>query len=521
MDAGHLTIGTGHLPYCSSNMHSSDNGEMATSSLELRPPTPTSAVSLPHSLQAVLLSRQTGEERHEDRRQQSSRRGHQRNDSNIGEIIAQDAANREAGSGGSYDYDLQPQHIGRGWHRQRYIGHMSSSNTFPTADVVPSAALTMHALAAMNGHGKEQTHHRILPTSNSVPQLASEIWDRPSSPDRLAKRQVSAGEASDLSTETKDLQEQEACSSEGDGDAAAEGEGAYSSGERMFASGEDNLENADGVARGGSALSDAVTVTGDYLLDIVEQKRRLRKVSHSQQQQLHYLQARVHLNTNANASQASLPTAAGGSRPSSRLSNHGGRGKVRSRAGSYTVHDSIPIAKDDLFSDDAMANHTRRTGGMPLGAVDMNQPSASSAVLLSDEEDSVVAKMGSFAVHDEPEVLEPGTTPDTDPKGAHRRLYIRLRDELQTADLVRFERYVHRYDALEIGIDGSRGIVNRVRRLLLPDELVRSKATMPDKYRFRKELAREFERIVREDAIPREGSDSQVLADAASDVDQS
>ncbi|CAO1624939.1 unnamed protein product [Parajaminaea phylloscopi] len=88
-------------------------------------------------------------------------------------------------------------------------------------------------------------------------------------------------------------------------------------------------------------------------------------------------------------------------------------------------------------------------------------------------------------------------TKNEDSRGAHRRLYEALRDELSAEHLVKFERYVHRYDALEIPIDGPRGLVNRVQHLLIRADP--SLAERPADYRRRKRLAREFERIVRVD----------------------
>ena len=82
-------------------------------------------------------------------------------------------------------------------------------------------------------------------------------------------------------------------------------------------------------------------------------------------------------------------------------------------------------------------------------------------------------------------------------RGAHRRLYIALREELPEAELSKFERYVHRYDALEIPLDGPRGLVNRVKKLLiLSDPTLKDR---PAEMKRRKDLAREFERIVRVD----------------------
>lgn len=86
---------------------------------------------------------------------------------------------------------------------------------------------------------------------------------------------------------------------------------------------------------------------------------------------------------------------------------------------------------------------------------------------------------------------------ETTRRNDHRRLYLALREELSEEDLAKFERYVHRYDALEIPLEGARGLVNRVKKLLLlTDPTLRER---PSDLKKRKDLAREFERVVRVD----------------------
>lgn len=93
--------------------------------------------------------------------------------------------------------------------------------------------------------------------------------------------------------------------------------------------------------------------------------------------------------------------------------------------------------------------------------------------------------------------LEEEPQREDDRKGAHRRLYIALRDDLPPTELARFERYVHRYDAGEIPIDGPRGLINRVKKLLLlTDPTLRQR---PADLRRRKDLARAFENVVKND----------------------
>ncbi len=75
----------------------------------------------------------------------------------------------------------------------------------------------------------------------------------------------------------------------------------------------------------------------------------------------------------------------------------------------------------------------------------------------------------------------------------HREIYRRLRRELSRDDLSKFEIYVRRYDLLEIPLDGPRGLLIRVKKLLLlSDSTLRQQ---PARLRLRKDLAREFERV--------------------------
>ncbi|KAK0544199.1 hypothetical protein OC845_005729 [Tilletia horrida] len=84
---------------------------------------------------------------------------------------------------------------------------------------------------------------------------------------------------------------------------------------------------------------------------------------------------------------------------------------------------------------------------------------------------------------------------EADGVGPHRQLYARLRATLDEAQLAKFERYVHRYDALDIPLEGPRGLVNRVRKLFLRGEP--DLAQRPERLRLMKELLREFESLVR------------------------
>lgn len=370
-------------------------------------------------------------------------------------------------------------------------------------------------------------------------------------------------------------------------------------------------------ARAGSAASDAATVTGEYLREDVEVRKQSRRSTLNQQQrdqfqaQLEQQQQHSQQRSGDDGGMPSAyPTSIGGrppSRPTSRMSNlsTGSRqpgGRSRSRAGS--VHDSIPIVMDDVFSERSRSKMDSRNGsssqtqlnshasnasiGMPTSA---SAPEFTSAQTKGGRSRSPLQQLqvnsqlnangsissGSIAgnvshhsnssfdpegdtellndnyyndededqfndneneenqapyPYDQPASPSPeskrfnpsnqnngnpsepqqmnsnviASIPDTpsslslssqDPRGAHRALYSRLRNELAQNELTKFEKYVHRYDALEIPLDGPRGLVNRVKKLLLvSDPTVREN---PDKLRSRKQLAREFERIVRVD----------------------
>lgn len=443
-------------------------------------------------------------------------------------------------------------------------GHaLSSSHTYPPGEAVESEALTISALAAMD---RQRPESNRLPSASSAPVLRPAPLQAPSHQHDSLKRGLSEAD----SGAAMSCIETEANGHNLDSSAAHAWQRATHGQERMHRSFDDvateqsllsgthkkdfeterGSQSALGLlgepnstakgSRSGSVQSDALTVTEDYLQGIVQQKRRLRKISQSQQQQLQYLQARVHLDpasthgrsrSSSHGSHSENSCSKISSRPSSRLSNRAPRQRSLSRAGSFSVHDTIPVSKDDVFSHDS-------TTRQPLGNVDANAGRVGTLSALElrhygqdhDGADSdgsadiegakarqrekeaglsttasapglvASAQGGGSTPPSPPDAAEGGE--DDDPKGAHRRLYLRLRNELSTPDIVRFERYVHRYDALEIGMGGSRGIINRVRRLLLPDDVVKAKASNPDLYRFRKELAREFERIVREDAVP-------------------
>lgn len=499
---------------------------------------------------------------------------HERNDSNMNEILAQDACNRDAAANMHETYHTVQGSFLAPSTRHGGLG-LSESHSFPPSEVVNSKALVIQSLASVQRDKKDTTKMSRLPSSSSAPMLrpaksaSATEQQGPSPPKPVLRHQNSESAAVGMVNQSKSSTASKRNALHGSGE-SLQGLGLL----KAPASGDGRLSTVPG-SRSGSVQSDAMTVTEEYLQGVVEQKRQLRKISLSQQQQLHFLQARVHMdnenmtlqggglshNDKENVHPSGLmsapivgaASATGGrnSRPSSRMSNQGNRGKTRSRAGSHSLHDAIPIDKDDVFSnhdgevkektEKAQRQTIRRTGSAPLGQVTLNgtrngamsamelrhtvEPSDSEASLDLEEERERIQGINNanFAATNAISPIINDMVPngangvasmaaagneehDSDPKGAHRRLYMRLRDELTTEELVKFERYVHRYDALDLEMDGAKGIINRVRRLLLSEEVLESKYTRRERYQFRKELAREFERIVREDAVPAEST---------------
>lgn len=558
-------------------------------SLDQRPPTSLSILSMPSSLRNAVqhfdsrgdaltrfgnpsydqfeqYEKMNNPSRNDVTRTHTSR--HERNDSNMNEILAQDARNRDAAANMQEAYQSAQGPLLAPSARHGGLG-LSESHSFPPSEVVNSKTLVIQSLASTKRDKKEATKMNRLPSSSSAPMLrpadpaSGTEQQGPSPPKPVLRHQSSESSAVGMANQSKQSTKRNALHGSTDGLQGLGVRGLL----KAPASGDGRLSTVPG-SRCGSVQSDAMTVTEEYLQGVVEQKRQLRKISLSQQQQLHFLQARVHMD-GANAalqdgssssdkeniipsdliSAAMSGTGGRSSRPSSRMSNSGLRGKTRSRAGSHSLHDAIPIDKDDVFSnhevevkekiEKVQRQTIRRTGSAPLGQVTLNgtrsgamsalelrhtvEPSDSDASLDLEEErermqginnahfapTTAVSPISNEATPSGTRDAVPVTTieeSDNDPKGAHRRLYMRLRDELTTEELVKFERYVHRYDALDLEMDGAKGIINRVRRLLLSEEILDSKYTRRERYQFRKELAREFERIVREDAVPAEST---------------
>lgn len=123
-------------------------------------------------------------------------------------------------------------------------------------------------------------------------------------------------------------------------------------------------------------VSDEGTVMGEYLAGALQARKHLRRTSLSQQQQLQALQAQERQLAATTA--AAAPSEAGSnvthtgfrppSRTASRMSNMSGGTRTRSRAGSGSVHDSIPMVKDDLFSDAPLGGRMSSMSGRTVSA---------------------------------------------------------------------------------------------------------------------------------------------------------
>ncbi|SAM78451.1 uncharacterized protein UBRO_02048 [Ustilago bromivora] len=197
------------------------------------------------------------------------------------------------------------------------------------------------------------------------------------------------------------------------------------------------------------------------------------------------------------------------SRTASRLSTQSAT-RSRSRAGS--VHDAIPVAVEDVFcnpktvqahSTDTspefltqqlaashLDSHSDITAASQrlMAVADSQNSSCSSVKLMTRKELSSVSSPTSHFSTSPAEEKEEQIT-------FERKLYIRFQQELNTDEFSKFERCIQRYDFLDIPLEGNKGLITRVKRLLLvSDPDLRSK---PEKLRVRQQLARDFEKMAK------------------------
>ncbi|KAJ1019437.1 hypothetical protein NDA16_004554 [Ustilago loliicola] len=235
----------------------------------------------------------------------------------------------------------------------------------------------------------------------------------------------------------------------------------------------------------------------EYLQDCVEKRREAMRSSFQAQQK-----------GMTPASGHGIPSRPV-SRAASRLSTQSGT-RSRSRAGS--VHDAIPVAVEDVFcnpktvqahSTDTspefltqqlaathLDSHSDITAASQrlMAATDTHESSSSSVKLMTRKEPSSVSSPTSHF----------STSPAKEQEGQvtfERKLYIRFQEELNTEEFSKFERCIQRYDFLDIPLEGNKGLITRVKRLLLvSDPDLRSK---PEKLRVRQQLARDFEKMAK------------------------
>lgn len=261
---------------------------------------------------------------------------------------------------------------------------------------------------------------------------------------------------------------------------------------------------ASGVVAAGPSQSqsrqtspnDRALTSSDYLQECVEKRREAMRSSFTAQQ-------KGMTPASAQAGGVSRPV----SRAASRLSTQSGT-RSRSRAGS--VHDAIPVAIEDVFCNSkTIQAHSSETSPelitQQLAAAGLNShadiTAASQRLMAATDTHSqsvmLMSRKELIATSSSPGSLA-GDAPakeqeDQDQMSFERRLYIRIQEELDVEDFAKFERYIQRYDFLDIPLEGSKGLITRVKRLLLvSDPELRTK---PDKLRVRQSLARDFEKM--------------------------
>ncbi|PWN95854.1 hypothetical protein FA09DRAFT_340791 [Tilletiopsis washingtonensis] len=614
--SGEAGLGEMTIPWCSSNLINMSHGLVEFGEQQdLRPPTPLGQLaSLVDEHQS--FTNVSGTFAHRDR-SVSNAGSHL---SGIGSDVL-DAARRDA--------DAMLADARSSWPGQGN-SHVRDASRRSREGPMDQDTDSFSGRVRQPSHGPTGTHTLVnapqsgMPNSQSAPSaIYAQQGQQPPSPGRTGKRHVSTEGSGATAPKRRST-------NVGSGNFAQQTAGAV--GVSASASLPSLVQHASGLAlpgsgpppteaarrRGNSSTASDVAVTGEYLAGALEARKQLRRTSLSQQQQLQAIQAQER----QTAAMADLghgfpPMVQPPSRAGSRMSNvsTGERARSRSgrsRAGSASVHDAIPMVKDDIFSDlpaklaaaaasrseSVMSMASTRTAGPVSHAPPVARPGSSmqrdsfptsvsepvALRVVSGGAQSLVHQRSAdlrqqqapraswpdqsngatdgretpsppsrprsyeaakqaqqqqaeqphapshFAPHLQPrapisrstsassgfqdasdvaisvsgsddgrKANQPtGPQSDEDRRSAHRRLYMRLRDELDAADLVKFERYVHRYDALEIPIDGPRGLVNRVKKLLLLSD-AKMRETNPERFRLRKDIAREFERIVRVD----------------------
>lgn len=239
--------------------------------------------------------------------------------------------------------------------------------------------------------------------------------------------------------------------------------------------------------------NDKALASSDYLQECVEKRREAMRSSFNAQQK--------GMTTASGQGAPSRPV----SRAASRLSTQSGT-RSRSRAGS--VHDAIPVAVEDIFCNKkTFKAHSTETSPAILTeqlastSIDAHADiAAASQRLMAATTDTQAVRLmtrNELSVASSPSSLV--TTSPAKDQDEHisfeRKLYIRFQEELNAEEFQKFERCIQRYDFLDIPLEGNKGLITRVKRLLLvSDPDLRSK---PDKLRVRQQLARDFEKMAK------------------------
>ena len=239
--------------------------------------------------------------------------------------------------------------------------------------------------------------------------------------------------------------------------------------------------------------NDKALASSDYLQECVEKRREAMRSSFNAQQK------------------GMTPASAQGvpsrpvSRAASRLSTQSGT-RSRSRAGS--VHDAIPVAVEDIFcSQNTLKAHSTDTSPefvteqLAATGLDAHADITAASQRLMAATDTQPVKLMTrkeLSIASSPSSLmasSPAKDHSEEQISFERKLYMRFQEELDGDEFQKFERCIQRYDFLDIPLEGNKGLITRVKRLLLvSDPDLRSK---PDKLRVRQQLARDFEKMAK------------------------
>ncbi|SNX82748.1 uncharacterized protein MEPE_01454 [Melanopsichium pennsylvanicum] len=250
--------------------------------------------------------------------------------------------------------------------------------------------------------------------------------------------------------------------------------------------------------------NDKAATSSDYLQECVEKRREAMRSSFNAQQK--------GMTPGNGHTVPSRPA----SRAASRISTQSGT-RSRSRAGS--VHDAIPVAVEDIFCNPhTVKAHSTETSPEllteQLAVTGLDDVAAASQRLMTATDTQAVRLMTrkELSAVSSPSSLM-ATSPAKDQEehvSFERKLYIRFQEELNSEEFQKFERCIQRYDYLDIPLEGNKGLITRVKRLLLvSDPDLRSK---PEKLRVRQQLARDFEKMAKNFGQAQSGSQPQSAA---------